>query len=265
MPKAKINGINLYYEVFGGGYPLVFLHGFTATSAMWKPQLPALSQNYKVVIYDARGHGQSESPTSASEYSIELVVEDLSQLLAWLQIEKAVIAGLSMGGYVSLNFCFTHPEKVRALILAGTGPGYRSQAKRQQWNDIIATVTEALETHGLLALNDAKIASLIGRPVDKEIAKTFRHTSPQGLINTARTVLYNPGVIDKLSGIKVPTLIIAGKHDTSFIEAAAYMNTAIYDSKKVIIPGAGHMVNIDQSEVFNSSILEFLKVSRITK
>jgi len=259
MPKAKINGIELYYEVHGDGYPIACLHGFTATAAMWQPQVIPFSKKYKLIIYDARGHGKSESPPSLSDYSTEIAVEDLNQLLSRLHIEKAVIMGLSMGGYVSLNFCLSHPEKVAALILAGTGPGFRSKVKLQQWNEQMETIAKALETKGLAALNEEYIASSIGRPPGEETSKLFRHSSPIGLINTAHSMLSNVGVIERLPEIKVPTLIIVGEHDTNFMQASLYLNASIKDSERVVVPDAGHVMNMDQPELFNNAVLQFLK------
>ena len=134
MPIINVNGIDLNYEVHGEGYPVVFLHGYVGTVDMWQPQVPVVSREYRFIIYDARGHGESESPPSAGQYSADIVVEDLLQLLEALEIEKSVIGGLSMGGYESLRFYLTHPEKVTALVLMDTGPGYRNPAHREEWN-----------------------------------------------------------------------------------------------------------------------------------
>ena len=117
MPKIRVNDIELYYEIHGQGYPVVFLHGFAGTVNMWQPQMPVLSQQYRFIVYDARGHGQSESPPDIEQYSADIVVEDLFQLLTNLAIEKAVVGGLSIGGYESLRFYLRHPENVAALIL----------------------------------------------------------------------------------------------------------------------------------------------------
>ena len=132
MPRVRVNDIELYYEAHGQGYPVVFLHGFVGTVNMWHPQVSLLSREHRFIIYDARGHGQSESPPSLDQYSADIVVEDLVQLLGALGIEKAVVGGLSMGGYQSLRFYLHHPRTVAALILMDTGPGYRNPVRREE-------------------------------------------------------------------------------------------------------------------------------------
>ena len=146
MPKVRVNNIELYYEVHGRGFPVVFLHGFAGTVNMWRPQVPVLSAGYRFIIYDARGHGQSESPPSLDNYSADIVVEDLFQLLGTIGIQKAVVGGLSMGGYESLRFYLRHPQVVTALILMDTGPGYRNPAHMEEWNRQLEESAKLLET-----------------------------------------------------------------------------------------------------------------------
>ena len=103
MPINEINKINLYHEIQGEGYPIVFTHGFTATHQMWEPQIHIISAKYKFLIYDVRGHGKSECPESIDQYSADIVVEDLYQLLKFHGIEKAVVGGLSMVRMITKN------------------------------------------------------------------------------------------------------------------------------------------------------------------
>ena len=123
MPKALINGVNLYYEVHGEGFPLVWSHEFAGDYRSWAPQVRFFSRRYRVVTYNARGYPSSDVPADGDAYSQEQAVEDLRGLLEHLGVTKAHIGGLSMGGNVALNFGLDHPELARSLIVAGTGTG----------------------------------------------------------------------------------------------------------------------------------------------
>lgn len=254
MPKVSVNGIELYYEVYGQGYPVIFLHGFAGTVNMWQPQVPVLSPDYQFIIYDARGHGQSESPPSPDQYSADIVVEDLFQLLGSLGIEKAVVGGLSMGGYQSLRFYQHHPQMVTALILMDSGPGYRNLAHREEWNRQPEARARLLETQGVEAFDEAA-----GAPsyTPREI---MLQQNPVGLANMARKVVaqHDSWVIDNLGEVKVPTLVVVGENDTPFLKAAEYMSKTISGAQHVVIPKAGHAANLDNTEAFNKAVLDFL-------
>ncbi len=253
MPKARVNNIELYYESHGQGYPVVFQHGFVGTTKMWQPQIPVFSQEYRFIVYDARGHGQSESPPSPDQYSSDIVAEDLLQLLKTLGIDKAVVGGLSMGGYQSLRFYLRHPEVVTALILMDTGPGYRNPTHREEWNHQMEERANLLETRGIEAFAD-------GAPsyTPKELLLKL---NPIGLANMARKVVaqYDSRVIENLGEIKVPTLILVGEDDTPFLGASQYMSKTITGAEYVVIPKAGHAANLDNAAAFNKAILDFLR------
>ena len=253
MPRIKANGIELYYESHGQGYPVIFQHGFVGTTKMWQPQVPVFSQQYRFIIYDARGHGQSESPPSPDQYSSDIVVEDLWQLLKALGIDKAVVGGLSMGGYQSLRFYLRHPEAVTALILMDTGPGYRNPAHREEWNKEQEHRAELLETGDIEAFADDAPTY-----TPRELLLKM---NPIGLANMGRKVVgqHDSLVIENLSQIKVPTLILVGENDTPFLSAAQYMAKTIPGAKYVVIPRAGHAANLDNTAAFNEAVLDFLR------
>ena len=232
MPKAKVNGIELYYQIHGQGYPVVFLHGFTYTVDMWQPQVAAISRGYRMVAYDARGHGQSESPSSPDQYSADIVVEDLCQLMTALGINKAVLAGHSNGGYQSMRFYIRYPQMVTALILIDSGPGFRNPARMEEWNQ-----------------------------QQEELATRYENRGSIGLANMARKVVaqHDSSVIESLGEIKVPTLVLVGDGDRAFLQSADYMSGAIPGAEKMVVPGAGHNANQDNAEFVNEAVLDFLK------
>ena len=254
MPKALLNGINFYYEVHGEGYPLLLLHGFAGTTKSWEPQVAPLSEVYRFIHYDMRGHGQSDSPEELSDYSMETVVEDQYQLLRHLGVAKGVIGGLSLGGVVAMDFYFKYPEMVRALILANTGPGFRNPQHMESWNRSRTACAEILEEEGMEGFMRSHY-SLLDYYTTPDV---MRKHNPIGLANVNRGVMLDL-VMHPIDKIKVPTLILCGDRDIDFLPATEYMSRRVPSSRKVLLQDAGHGSNIDQPDAFNSAILEFLK------
>lgn len=250
MPTITRSGVNLYYEVRGEGPALLLSHGYSATSQMWRDQVATLSRSHKVIIWDMRGHGRSDSPNDQSEYTHEKSVEDMAALLDVVGVERAIVAGLSLGGYMSLAFHLAHPERVRALIIIDTGPGFRSDDARQRWNAYALEVLSKLKAEGLSYLSSTT----------KE-RSTSSHRSADGLMRAALGMLTqrDAGVIKSLPNIKVPTLIVVGENDVPFHKAAEYMSEKITNATKIVIPDAGHAVNIDQPVLFNKAVCDFLQ------
>src|SRR5262245_39761941 len=125
MPMLDRDGVRIHYEVHGEGTPVLLSHGYSATCRMWDGQIAALKDRYKVIVWDMRGHGESDYPTDPGAYSEALTVEDMAALLKACGAQRAVIAGLSLGGYMSLAFHTTHPQLTRAIMLFDTGPGFK--------------------------------------------------------------------------------------------------------------------------------------------
>jgi pimeloyl-ACP methyl ester carboxylesterase len=215
---------------------------------MWRPNLPALSAGRQVITWDIRGHGQSDSPEDQTFYSAALSVGDMAALLEVTGARKAVVGGLSLGGYLSLEFHLAHPEQVAALMLFDTGPGFKRDEPRQAWNRTAEATAAAYETRGLEAL-----------PNRPEVGRST-HRGAAGLAKAARGILaqQDARVIESLPFIAVPTLVVVGALDTPFLAAADYMAAKIPGAVKAVIPEAGHASNIDQTEAFNRIVLEFL-------
>ena len=135
MPKLDRDGVNIHYEVHGKGPTILLSHGYSSTSRMWEGQVAALKDRYQVVVWDFRGHGESDYPKDPARYSEELTVGDMAALLDLVGTRKAIVAGLSLGGYMSLAFHASHPERVRALMLFDTGPGFKKDEARTKWNE----------------------------------------------------------------------------------------------------------------------------------
>ena len=250
MARAKLNGIEIDYEVSGGGPAVLLSHGYSATRRMWDAQHRALGERYRVISWSMRGHGETESPADPARYSAALTVGDMRALLGHVGVGHAVIGGLSLGGYASLVFYLEHPEMVRALVICDSGPGYRNADAREAWNARARERAAALEARGLDALGKS-------REVREAVAL---HRSAQGLAHAARGMLAQEGprVIDGLAGIRVPTLIIVGDQDQPFLAPCEYMAKKIPGARLEVIRGAGHSSNLDQPEAFNRVLLDFL-------
>lgn len=256
MPKAFLNGISIYYEEHGQGFPLLIAHGFTGTTRSWAPQVEALSRRYRFILYDMRGHGQTDSPHELSAYSMDILIEDQYRLLRLLGIEQAVVGGLSLGGSVAMRFYFKHPGMVRALVLADTAPGFRNpQGKSlQAWNEDWLAVADLLEKQGMAGYLKSEHAKLDYYTTPEIMLKH----DPIGLANINRGVMLNQFMLP-LEEMKVPALLICGDKDTEYLGSAEYMSQHIPVAQKVIIKNAGHGANVDQPEAFNCAILDFLK------
>jgi pimeloyl-ACP methyl ester carboxylesterase len=249
MPKINRNGVNIYYEVHGDGPVLLLTHGYSSTSAMWHGQVEALSQRHKLVLWDMRGHGQSDCPEDPSSYSEAHTVGDIAALLDEVGATRAIVGGLSLGGYMSLAFYRAHPKRVSALLIIDTGPGFKKDDAREAWNKRALDTAERFEREGLTVLKSAS-----------RERSTVSHRDASGLARAARGMLTqrDARVIEVLPDIRVPSLVVVGADDTPFLAASDYMAGKIPGAKKVVIPSAGHAVNIDQPQAFLEAVLPFL-------
>lgn len=247
---TREDGVRIAYEIHnsgGPGTPLLLTHGYSATSAMWGPNIDALSKDRPVLTYDQRGHGRSGAPDDPRAYSEEASVADVDALIDVLRAPKVVVAGMSLGGYLSLAYYLAHPQRVAALVLQDTGPGYKSDKARTAWNDHVAELAAKTQVEGH------------GRARSPEVAAAV-HEHPEALVLVARGVLTqrDDRVISSLPTIAVPTLVIVGADDTNYLAGTDYMADHIPGARKHVIPDAGHAANIDQPDVFNNVVAEFL-------
>jgi pimeloyl-ACP methyl ester carboxylesterase len=248
VPLLDRNGVKIYYEDHGDGPPILLSHGYSATCRMWNEQIAALVARHRVIVWDMRGHGETDDPDDPAAYSEALTVEDMAALLRRCQIDRAVIGGLSLGGYMSLAFHLAHPEMVRALMLFDTGPGFRNADARRAWNERTQQRARDLETRGFAALGES------------DEVRISKHRSARGLAGAARGMMAQADdhIIAGLDKINVPTLVLVGADDTHFLAAADYMARKIPGATRVTIPDAGHASNLHQPAAFNRAVKDFL-------
>lgn len=250
MSEIKNGDVSIYYEAHGNGPALLLSHAYAASHKMWDPQVEPIARDYKVITWDMRGHGHSDSPEADAEYSEDKTVEDMRLILAAEGVDRAVIGGLSLGGYMSFAFYLAHPEMVAGLLLVDTGPGYRNPEARAGWNKMAYKQADRYLEQGLDGLPPAAEVQ-VGASIQR---------SPEGLARAARGMLAqsHPRVMEAIESIEVPALVIVGANDTPFLQAADVMAAKLPNSKKIVIDDAGHAANMDQPAIFNQAVLEFL-------
>ncbi len=249
MTTATLNGIEIGYDISGDGPAVLFTHGYQASRVMWKPQAE-LADAYTVITWDLRGHGDSGTPDDPAQYSHDLMLGDMVALLDTAGADEAVLVGHSLGGFASLRFYLDHPERVRGLVLFGSGPGYRDAEARGKWNEMAERFASSVETKGLEILQRAS----------QEVSSA-NHRSAKALAHASRGMLaqQDSRVMDAIAEIAVPTLVLIGGEDKAFIGSSEYMAKKIPGASLVVIEGAAHAANMTHPAEFNAALRGFLE------
>lgn len=258
--KAKINGIDLAYIDEGQGIPLLLVHGYPLSNAMWEPQVEALSKEFRVIAPDLRGHGETEAP--AGPYTMELMADDLKGLLDHLNIDQAVIGGFSMGGYITFAFYRKYRERVRGLILADTRPQPDTPEARQGRTNS----AELARREGAGAIADQMLPRLLSQDalqskpqLAQKVRQIMASNSVNGIVGDLMALAERPDSVPLLPEIHCPTLIIVGEQDALTPVADSHlMAERIPNARLEILPKAGHLSNLEQPELFNQAVGSFL-------
>jgi 3-oxoadipate enol-lactonase len=257
---ADVNGTRLYYEMAGSGHLLVLIHGFTLDTRMWDDQFEVFAERYQVLRYDLRGFGKSAVPTD-TPYTHP---DDLHALMTHLGIEHAYIVGLSLGGAVAVDFAVTYPEATDALIPvdAALFGGYEWTVDAH-WDRlfVLAKAPEAgLQAAKTFWLQHPLFAPAREQPaVAARLAAMVEDYSGWHLVNEDPGHVLEPPAVQRLDTITVPTLAIVGERDVlDFHRVADIMVERIPGAKKIMMPGVGHMANMEDPERFNEIVLGFL-------
>jgi 3-oxoadipate enol-lactonase len=240
---------------------LLLIHGFPLDSAMWELQLQDLADVARVIAPDLRGHGRSDSVPGP--YSMELFSKDIAGLLDYLSIDQpVVVCGLSMGGYIALDFYRRYPERVAGLILTATRAAADSEEGKAGRDNAVATV----EDEGIEPIIAGMLPKLMapGSYEDDELVDFVKEimegTSVEGMIGALQSMRDRPDSMSTLSKIAVPTLIIHGENDQLIpVAEAEAMYRAIEEAEMVVIENAGHLPNLEQPDVFNDAVVDFLE------
>ncbi len=258
--------VRLYVEAHGEGFPLLLSPGYCQTHENFRPQVePFAGAGARVVLWDYRGHGKSEAPEDDDAYHMERVLDDMDRVLEWAAPgRRAVLGGLSFGGLASLHFAVVCPERVRALLLFDSGPGFKKREAQASWEAQVGRIADRLEKIGFEGYVDGRAAATaIGRrrdlPAAEAAGRAILAQDPHGVARFGRRVVGPAaGVIDNLSRIEAPTLVLVGEQDTAYARAGEVMAAKLPNATHVVIPDAGHVVNIEQEEAFNRAVIGFL-------
>lgn len=253
--------MKLHFSEYGSGKPIVLLHAFPLSSRMWETQVEFLAQRgWRVILPDHPGFGHSM--ISADTTTIDAVAQSVAELLEDLNIEQSIVGGLSMGGYVALSFYRNFPEKVSALVLADTTAKNDSPQRRESRFQLI----EKIEKFGSEVLIDEMLPKMISEhtkksnaPLVEDIVNAMKEADEKGVSAALRGMAKREDFSGFLPSIKVPTLLIFGENDRiTDIKEADFLHTKIEKSILSFVPDAGHLSNLENPEVFNESLLEFL-------
>jgi pimeloyl-ACP methyl ester carboxylesterase len=261
--KININNVSLNYIESGKPKSLavVLIHGFPFSHKMWEPQLRVMPNNIYAIAYDIRGHGSSD--VGDGQFTMEIFVDDLIALLNHLSIEKAVLCGLSMGGYIALRTFERHPERVAGLILCNTkSEPDTNEAKVKRTAAMNLIKTEGTRVFGEYFAKDVFCSKTFENKSDTiEFAKQIiRANSSLGICGTQLALASRTDTTPILSAINVPTCIIVGEQDKLTPPSTAQtMHKKITGSELHILPNAAHMSNLENANDFNETIIAFLK------
>ena len=259
---ANVNGAQLYYEVKGTGHPLLLVHAGVADSRMWESQFEAFSEAYQVIRFDLRGFGRSNMPSGSFSNH-----EDIKALLDFLGIKSVYLLGISFGGLIALDFTLAYPDYVKALVLgapsvSGAGP---SERIKQFWGEEDALLEKG-DLDGATELNlklwvdgPHREAHQVNREVRELVREMQLNIFKKEIPDDVREIDADPPAIVCLGEIEIPVQVMVGNLDLEEkLELVDMLGSEISDCKKVLMPGVAHMLNMENPEEFNRSVLDFL-------
>jgi len=269
MPHLTTDdGVKLYYEESGSGTPIVFVHEFAGDYRSHELQIRYFGQRYRSIVYNARGYPPSDVPKDGERYSQERARDDIRAVLDALKIDKAHVVGLSMGGFAALHFGFAYPDRARSIVVAGCGYGAAPDKRAQFAEEAEAaasqfehqTMVKAAEPYGL---GPTRVQfQNKDRRGWQEFVDQLREHSTEGSALTMRGVQKRrPSLFDlveKMKAMTTPTLVMTGDEDWPCLEPSLLMKRTIPTAALVVMPNAGHTINLEDPAAFNQHIADFV-------
>ena len=257
--KTQLNGITLAYSDKGTGLPIIFLHAFPLTRRMWTAQEEALSSEFRIITIDLRGHGESDAPLW--QHTLDQVAEDVRTLFDHLAIQRAVLVGLSMGGYILFAFYRKYADRVKGLVLADT----RAQADTMEGKEGRFQMAQVAYKKGSAAIADIMIPKLLSpatiqtKPeIVQEVRTMIEGNQTSGIVGDLMAMAERPDSIPLLTQIACPTQIIVGELDQATpLADAKLMAEQIPGARLAVIPGSAHLSNLEQPEIFTQIVRSF--------
>lgn len=262
------DGVRLYAEETGSGIPIVFVHEFAGDYRSWEPQVRFLSRWFRCITFNARGYPPSDVPEDPARYSQARARDDIRDVLAHFGVERAHIAGLSMGGFASLHFGMAYPARARSLLVASCGYGAdptqqtEFQAEMEATAERIERESMAVFAHSY-ALGPARVQLQNKNPRGwREFATQLASHSTRGSALTMRGVQKQRPSLwslrDAMRNMSIPTLIVAGDEDDPCLEPGLMMKRSIATSGLAVIPRSGHAINLEEPDEFNRMAYDFI-------
>jgi pimeloyl-ACP methyl ester carboxylesterase len=256
----RVNDIDIAYDDEGDGVPVVLVHGHPFDRTMWRPQLERLRSRYRVIVPDLRGYGETTVVPGTTPWHV--FADDLVGLLDGLGVGRVVLCGLSMGGQIAMELHRAHPSRVRALVLADTFPEADAAAGR----DLRRGLADRVLREGMAPYADEVLDKMISPDnvvalpaVAGHVLRMMRGTSPEGAAAGWRGRAERPDYLDSLSRVTVPALVVVGERDEyTPVAVAERMHAAIPGSTLAVIPGAGHLPNLERPDEFTDALERFL-------
>lgn len=269
MPFAVTSDkVRLHYEEVGQGTPILFVHEFAGDHRSWEPQLREFGKRCRCIAYAFRGYTPSDVPASGEAYSYLHVMHDAVAVLDHLKIDAAHLVGLSMGGYTTLQVALNHPARVRSMTLAGTGSG-SERAYTEPFHKNSRDLALVFEREGSAAVaktygnGPARMPFLLKDPRGfAEFAKRLAEHDAQGSAHMSRGFQgARPSLYDfekEIRKLNIPALIVVGDEDDRCIEPSLFLKSTIAASGLVMFPKTGHLVNLEEPDLFNRVVGDFL-------
>ena len=268
MPFAECDDdVRLYFESEGSGTPVVFVHEFGGNHWSWEPQVHAFSRRHRCITYAARGYPPSDVPGDVEAYSQRRAARDIMAVLDACDLESAHLVGLSMGGFAVLHAAILWPERVRSLVAAGTGYGAEKAHEaffRGVSEEVAAGFEHAVEEFAAVYAEGASRVQFQAKDRTgwRRFAERLARHSAKGAANTMRGVqARRPSLFDleaELARIRVPVLIVAGDEDDHCLNPGLFLKRTIVTSGLAVLPKSGHTVNLEEPELFNRLLSDFL-------
>jgi pimeloyl-ACP methyl ester carboxylesterase len=266
VPFAQTDdGVRIYYEQHGTeGSTLALAYGLGGTTAGWDVNVEALSARHRLLLWDPRGHGRSGSPRDPSKYRFSRWADDLRSVLDQIQVQKAHVGGLSLGGAIATHFALRYPARVLSLVIASSGTAAGRPLSvgdlLMRARSVQLAVEEGMDAVAEFAMSEnanyrARLALDPG--AREEILAEYRSADRMGYANSVRVMIGSEYIADQLPTIKVPVLLLTGDCDPTLRTMRA-IHRQIPGSKFIVIPSAGHFANREQASIWNRSVMTFL-------
>jgi pimeloyl-ACP methyl ester carboxylesterase len=269
MPYATTDdGVKLYYEETGSGAPIVFVHEFAADHRSWEMQMRHFGQRYRCVTFSARGYPPSDVPEKPASYSQNRATDDIASVMDHLEIQKAHVVGLSMGGFATLHFGFRHPQRALSLVVAGCGYG-AERDQQAKFKGEVQVVAKALLSEGMKAFAEKYAYGPTRVQFENKDPRGFAQFKQElgehsalGSANTQigvqgeRPSLYD--LVDKMRAMTAPTLILTGDEDWPCLAPSILMKREIPTAALSVMPNCGHTVNLEDPDLFNRIVGDFI-------